>query len=166
MLQRQVNRAAFIWMMGYSAFCYAATSSFADELAIYDWISLLCAAGAGLFGGLGRTIFTLAREGAFVGNPKMLILKDLVVAVIGGMVAFLIIEAYNYLASVITFTSLPVVAMGLRSILILWAGFSRGRWFGVIDRLATDVITRASTKIRGGVGSDAPPSVAAPLGEK
>lgn len=164
-MQRRVNQAFFLWLACYSALCYANTTLVQDVLA-YDWMSLLFAAAAGLLGGAARTIFTLVSERALVGNVKTLLLKDLIVAIFGGAVAYIAIQGYNSGASAITLVKLPIIVQDLRILLILWAGFSRGRWFGVLDRFAADAIANASSRLRGGAGPDAPPSVAAPLGEK
>lgn len=164
-MQRHVNVALFIWLACYSALCYANTT-FAQDILAYDWMSLLFAAAAGLLGGAARTIFTLVSERALVGNVKTLLLKDLVVAVFGGALMYLAIQGYNSAAASITLVKMPTVVQDLRVLLILWAGFSRGRWLGVLDRFAAAAIANASSKLRGGAGGDSPPSVAAPLGDK
>lgn len=163
-MQRRVNQAFFLWLACYSALCYANTTLVQDVLA-YDWMSLLFAAAAGLLGGAARTIFTLVSERALVGNVKTLLMKDLAVAIFGGAIMYIAIQGYNSGAAAITLVKLPTIVQDLRILLILWAGFSRGRWLGVLDRFAADAIANASSKLRGGA-PDSPPSVAAPLGEK
>lgn len=162
---RQINRALLAWLACYSALCYANTT-FAEDVAAYDWMSLVFAAAAGLLGGAARTIFTLVSERAIVGNVKTLLLKDLVVAILGGAIMYLAIQGYNSAASAITMISLPGITRDLRVLFIVGAGFSRGRWFGVLDRFASDAIANASSKLRGGAPQDPPPAVAAPRGDK
>jgi hypothetical protein len=61
--------------------------------------------------------------------------------------------------------TLPQIARDFRILIIVVAGASRGRWLGVVDRLATDAIANARQKLRGGV-PEAPSSATVPLGEK
>lgn len=164
-MQRRVNQALFLWVACYSALCYANTTLVQDVMA-YDWMSLLFATAAGLLGGAARTILSLVSERALVGNVKTLLFKDLVVALFGGFFMYLGIQGYNSLASSLTLVKLPAVVQDLRILLILWAGFSRGRWLGTVDRFAADLIANASSKLRGGAPPESPPSIAAPLGEK
>lgn len=165
-MQRPVNVAIYLWIVCYTALSHASTS-FAQDVIAYDWLSLIFAASAGLLGGAARTIFTLVSERALVGNVKALLLKDLVVALIGGAAMYLAIQGYNAAAGAMgDFLKLPTIVHDLRVLLILWAGFSRGRWLGVLDRFASDAIANASSRLRGGAPVDPPPSVAAPLGDK
>ncbi|MDP9902603.1 hypothetical protein [Variovorax ginsengisoli] len=164
-MQRTINGLLFAWLACYSALCWA-NNTLAQDLIAYDWMSLAFAAAAGLLGGAARTIFTLVSERALVGNVRTLLLKDLVVALIGGAAMYLAIQGYNSWASAIPYITLPPIARDLRVLLIVGAGFSRGRWFGVLDRLASDAIANASGKLRGSAAPDAPPSVAAPQLDK
>lgn len=164
-MQRTVNRAFIGWLACYSALCYA-NNTLAQDLMVYDWMSLVFAAAAGLLGGAARTIFTLVSERAIVGNVKTLLLKDLVVAVIGGAAMYLAIQGYNSAVGAMTIVSLPPIARDLRVLFIVGAGFSRGKWFGTLDRFASDAIANASSKLRGGAPADPPASVALPSGEQ
>ena len=164
-MQRAVNRALFAWLACYSALCYA-QNTLAQDLIAYDWMSLVFAAAAGLLGGAARTIFTLVSERAIVGNVKTLLLKDLVVAVIGGAAMYLAIQGYNSAVGVMTIIALPPIARDLRVLLIVGAGFSRGKWFGTLDRFASDAIANASSKLRGGAPPEPPASVALPSGDQ
>lgn len=156
-----VNRLAGLWLMCFCALSYASTTTFAQDVAAYDWTSLLLAGAAGLLGGAGRTLLTLVSEKAFVGNLRWVLLKDLVVALIGGGFAYLCIQGYNDWARTLSIVSLPQVDRGFRVLIIVLAGASRGRWLGVVDRLAADAIANARQKLRGGVPSDEPPITAA-----
>jgi hypothetical protein len=135
---------------------------FAEDVRTYDWQSLFFAALAGLVGGAVRWVVTNLDRGSLVGNQKMLLLKDLVVAIMGGAAVFLVLEAYNVIAE---WAHLLTVSHGLRVLPIAYAGFSRGRWMGVLDRFASDAIARASAQLRGGAPADPPPVVAPPAGE-
>lgn len=162
-----VNRLLGLWLMCFCALSYAATTSFAQDVAAYDWTSLLLAGAAGLLGGAGRTLLTLVSEKAFVGNLRWVLLKDLVVALIGGGFAYLCIQGYNDWARTLSIVSLPQVDRGFRVLIIVLAGASRGRWLGVVDRFAADAIANARQKLRGGAPSgDTPITSAVPLEPK
>jgi hypothetical protein len=153
-----------IWLSLYTALCRAQTS-FAEDVAAYDFLSLLFAMAAGLLGGAARTILTLASEKQLVGNVKMVLLKDLVVALFGGGMAYLLIQGFNSVAHSLTVVALPTITRDLRVLLVVGAGFSRGRWMGVVDKLATGAIVKAQKRL-GIEGTEFAASQAAPLTEK
>ncbi|MGJ7497450.1 hypothetical protein ACSFA8_20580 [Variovorax sp. RT4R15] len=163
-MQRTTSCLLVAWLLCYSALSYAA-STLVDDVAQYDWASLLCALAAGLLGGAGRTILTLVGEKEIVGNIRLVLMKDLVVAMIGGGFAYIAIQGYNSVAGAVTIVSLPAIARDFRILVIVVAGASRGRWLGVVDRFATDAIANARQKMRGGAAED-PPSITAPLESK
>lgn len=163
-MQKMTSRLIAVWLLCYSALSYAASSLFQD-VAQYDYASLLTAFAAGLLGGAGRTILTLVSDKEFVGNIRMVLIKDLVVAMIGGGAAYILIQGYNTVAASMTIVSLPPIARDFRILIIVFAGASRGRWLGVIDRFTTDAIANARQKLRGGA-PEPPPSVTAPLGDQ
>ena len=146
----------FVWLCCYSALTWANTT-FAQDIIAYDYASLFFAALAGLLGGAGRTIVTLTSPGTPVGNVRMLLLKDLVVALVGGAVVFVVIQGWNSIADRIGWF---VFARDFRILLIVAAGYSRGRWFGVLDKMATNAIANVSEKVLG--GATAPPVVSVP----
>lgn len=160
-MQKATSRLLVAWLLCYSALTYAA-SSLVQDVAQYDWASLLCALAAGLLGGAGRTILTLVSDKEFVGNIRLVLMKDLVVAMIGGGFAYIAIQGYNSVAATATIVSLPQIARDFRILIIVVAGASRGRWLGVVDRFTTDAIANARQKLRGGA-PEPPPSVTAPL---
>jgi hypothetical protein len=80
----------------------------------------------------------------------------------GGTAVLLVLEAYNVIAE---WVHLLTVTHGLRVLPIAYAGFSRGRWMGVLDRFASDAVARASAKLRGSAPADPPPVVAPATGE-
>lgn len=165
-MQRMINRLVGLWLMCFCMLSYAASTTFAQDVAAYDWTSLLLAGAAGLLGGAGRTLLTLVSEKQFVGNLRWVLLKDLVVALIGGGFAYLCIQGYNDWSSSLSIVSLPPIGRGFRVLIIVLAGASRGRWLGVIDRLTADAIANARQKLRGGAPMDDQPITAAvPLGK-
>jgi len=153
--------AALAWLCSYNTLIWASTS-FAQDIHNYDWMSLLLAAAAGLLGGAGRTILTLVSPRALVGNVPVLLLKDLVVALVGGAVVYMIIQGYNSWAGSLTYFNLPPITRDFRVLLIVLAGGSRGRWLGVVDRFATDAIANARKKLGAGIAADLPSVAAAP----
>ena len=163
----KINHLIFAWLASYSALCYA-QSTFAQDVVAYDWLSLSFALVAGLLGGAARTILTLVSDKQLVGNVRLVLLKDLVVALFGGGVAYLFVQGYNSWSGSLTSVELPSITRDFRVLIIVAAGFSRGRWLGVVDRFTTDAIANASHKLRGAAPID-PPMVGtepAPLGEK
>lgn len=155
-----INRALIAWLCCYSGLTWASTS-YAQDILSFDYMSLIFAAASGLLGGAARTIITMISPRALVGNVKILLLKDLIVALFGGAVIYMVIQGYNSWVSSMTIVNLPPIARDLRVLFVVAAGYSRGKWFGVVDRFATDAIANASSKIRGGAPED-PPAAAAP----
>ena len=164
-MRRYGNALLALWLLVFSLVSYAANRTFAEDIAVYDWTSLLLAGAAGLLGGTGRTLLTLVSEKQTVGSLKFVLLKDLVVALIGGGFAYLLVTGYNDWTASLTTMSLPTIDRGFRVLIIVLAGASRGRWLGVVDKLATDALSNARQKLRGGA-PEPPPTLPSPLGEK
>ncbi len=157
-----------LWLVLYSALARAANASLFEDVIGYDFASLYIAFACGLMGGAGRTLITLCTRTRLVGNVRFVLLKDMVVALIGGGFTYLLIQGYNSLVSGMTLVSLPPVISDLRVALIVIAGASRGRWLGAIDRAASDVLDNVRLRLRGNIEDpprDPPSSVASPLGE-
>lgn len=159
------NHLLSLWLLSYGTLSYAATT-FAQDVAAYDWLSLIFAALAGLLGGVGRTILTLMSDRQFVGNLRWLLVKDLIVALIGGGFAYLCVEGYNDWTAGLSIVHLPRIDRGFRVLIVVLAGASRGRWLGVIDRLATAAIDNARHRLRGNAAAEPPTSAAVPLESK
>ncbi len=152
------SRLILVWIASFHGLVWASTT-FAQDVAAYDWLSLVFALAAGLLGGAGRTVLTLVSQTTVVGNTRVLLLKDLVVALIGGGVAYLCLQGWNSFAGAFSLVALPVVTRDLRVLIILAAGYSRGRWLGLVDRLASEVIDTARAKLRQGTNDvPAPPA--------
>lgn len=165
-MRKNLEPYFFLWLTAFSALAYAQTT-LAQDLAAYDWASLILAFAAGLVGGAGRTLLTLASGQQLVGNVRLVLLKDLVVAVIGGAFAFLCIQGYNSFVAGWSDWTMPLVTRDFRVLIIVLAGASRGRWLGVLDRLAADAIANARHKLRGAASPEEPPStVPSPLGDR
>ena len=156
-----INRALIAWLGCYSTLTWASTT-YAQDILAFDWMSLLFAAASGLLGGAARTIVTMISPKALVGNVKVLLAKDLIVALLGGAVVYMLIQGYNSWASSLTIVTLPPIARDLRVLLVVAAGYSRGRWLGVVDRFATNAIANATQKALGGAAEPPPPVVASP----
>jgi hypothetical protein len=156
-----INRALVAWVCCYSTLTWASTT-YAQDILAFDWMSLVFAAASGLLGGAARTIITMISPRALVGNVKVLLMKDLVVALVGGAVVYMIIQGYNAWAGSLSLITLPPVARDLRVLLVVAAGYSRGRWLGVVDRLATNALANFQAKLPGGSAAIDPPVAAAP----
>jgi hypothetical protein len=149
------SRLVALWFLAsYAGLVYAA--SFAQDVRDFDYASLGLAAVAGLLGGAGRSLISLLSETRPVFSIWPEVLKDLIVALIGGGLVFLCIAAYNGTAANGTFLGMtfPMCASELRLLLILWAGASRGKWLGTLDEFAADAIANARQRLRGGAPVD------------
>jgi len=154
--QKLVNSLLLLWLCCYSGLLYAAAGmTTAQELMQYDWQSFFMAALAGLLGGFLRTILTLASEKRVVLDILRESWKDCLVAVVGGGIVYLILQALSSL-------NYFVIPRDVRILLIVGAGFSRGRWLGIVEKGANDLVARGRGIVRG----DTPPAtVPAPLGK-
>lgn len=156
-----INKLAAAWLCCYTAVCYANTSLFSD-LSAFDWVSLLCAAAAGMLGGAARTILALVGEKVYVGSLKFVLVKDMVVALIGGAFFYMLVQGYNELTDSLKIVSLPYITRDLRILVIVCAGASGGKWLGFVDRGVSDAIATARKRF-GVVPTDSPASITAPL---
>jgi hypothetical protein len=118
----------------------AAESSFANDIAEYDLHSLLWAMVMSLLGGALRTIFTLATDNRVVRSFWVETVKDSVVAIIAGILAYVVLEAFK------AFKVLPV-AGDVRLAIILFAGWSRMSFFGWLNRLGMRVTDSVNDRI-------------------
>lgn len=162
MKKQHINILVTVWLACYTGLAWAATSLRAD-LKDFDYWSLLLAAAAGLVGGAGRTLISLMSENRPLFDIRYEVLKDIIVACIGGAVAYGFIQGYNYFGALQPFgLKLPVIGGDLRIIIIVVVGASRGKWMRTADQFTMDIVDNARRKLRGGVPVD-PPSVTAPL---
>lgn len=164
-MRRYANALLATWLLLFSLVSYAANQTFAEYMAVYDWPSLLLAGACGLLGGAGRTLMTQMSEQQVITKWRFILMKDLVVAMFGGTLAFLCIDGYNSWAASLTSMTMPTIDRGFRVLIIVLAGASRGRWLGVVDKLTSDALANASQKIRGGAPKE-PATLPAPLSDK
>ena len=155
---RLINVMCVAWLAGYTTLVSAAGNTFAQDVLGYDYMSLAFAAAAGLFGGAARTIFTLASDKLVVLSIWREFLKDAVVAVVGGAVAYVVVQGLNGLDWV-------HVPRDLRMLIVVGAGWSRGKWFGTLNRATENLVDNVMQKARGGA-PEGPSSATVPLGEK
>lgn len=160
MKSRQSARGAAalcVWLASWTALlCWAATENPKDLLS-YDWPSAGQAALAGLLGGILQTVLQLARRGALVVDVLRQAVQDLVFAVGGGIVVYVIIQGISSVGWV-------DVPRDMRILLIAGVGYSRGAWIALVAAGASDVTARGRKILRG--DADNVPSVVAPLEEK
>lgn len=157
---RRVETLVFVYLACWTALAHANTT-LVDDLVAYDFASLAVSLGAGLFGGLGRTLIALLRRATLVGDTKFLLLRDLGVSAVCGAIVYVVIQGYNETAS--TWWDFPRIGKDTRLLLLLAAGYAPNWAFAAIRRGADGVVQRAHKAIR---GTDAPISEVAPLGEK
>jgi hypothetical protein len=126
----------------------AATSaaSLAHDIHTFDLESLAWAVVMSLMGGGLRTIFTLATDATVVVSFGREMLKDAVVAMIAGALAYIVVEAFG------AFKVMPV-APEVRFAIIVFAGWSRLSFFGWLNRLGTQVTESVGAKIQGAIST-------------
>ncbi len=147
---------AVAWVAAYSAAAYAFTR-YSQDMKGFDYESLLWALSAALIGAAAQTIFRLASDEAIVLSLFRTICKDAAIAVVGGGIVYLVLQAVaSYWPALIT--------KELRMLAIVYAGFSRGRWNSWIERWVDSGAANINARIR---GSQQPPSrpttITAPL---
>lgn len=160
---RSIRLLAVLWVATCSAMVYAGAlvPSLSTELTGYDWSSILFAGGFGLMGGIGATIVRLMSTKVFVLYPWRQLLRDLVVAMIGGAVVYVI---FLWLQTV----SPSIFNKELRMIAIIIAGASQGRWRDVVSRFAVDGVAAGFARVFPSSGKADPPptSIQAPISDK
>lgn len=157
---RFIEFAVLVWLIGWTALAHANTS-LTEDFATYDYASLGISLGAGLFGGLGRTLLALLRRATLVGDTKFLLLRDLCVSAICGAIVYVLIQGYNELPA--QWTALPKIGKDMRLLLLLAGGYAPNWAFSAIRKGADEVVSRAHKAIR---GDDDPITQTAPLGDK
>lgn len=152
-----VQVLAGLWLMSYTALVYAASLS--QVVRSFDFESLGIAALVALIGGGTRTILTLASGTIIVLAAIREAIRDSVVAVIGGVVTYLLM-----MLATAVFPDNGVTTLGwVQLVMIAAAGYSKGRWRSIIGDFISDYITRQRVKLRGGEPIEPPSSVRAPL---
>lgn len=149
-----VNVLMFAWLAVLTRFAYAA--SFAQEVRLFDYESLLTAALGGLFGGALKTIFTLANDNRAVFLVIKEARKDLVISFLAG--------GFVYLVMIMVESKWPgMVTREIRFGGVLIAGWAGTAVFSWATRLARERLERTATGLRNGVPIDPPTSAAVPL---
>ncbi|SIQ99508.1 hypothetical protein [Pseudacidovorax sp. RU35E] len=146
-----VNVAMCICFYALARFASAAT--FAQEVYMWDYESLVTAAVGGLFGGVFKTIFTLANDNRAV----FLVLKesrrDLVTALLAGLAV--------YVLMIMVESKWPgTVTRELRFGGVLIAGWMGNAFFTWVRTLAKAKLDQQAGRLRAGVPLDEPPSSA------
>lgn len=141
-----------LWLLCYAGLAMA-TPSFAQDIRTLDFESIMWAGAAGVLGGALRTILTLASERKAVYNIPLEALKDLIVALIAGLVAYIALQGVGSVMT--TYWTISPIPKDLRLLIIVGAGWARMGFFGRLDRLTQAAINRAEKQIHGG---DEPPS--------
>lgn len=155
---QSVSLLVFLWLWSYTNLLYAVTlGPFSEDVHGFDFESLAYAAAAGLLGGAGRTIYSLASDKVLVGSLWREGFKDGIIAILGGVVAFVIVTYLaNFWPSIFTREG--------RMILIVLAGASRGKWANALGDLIGDALGNLRGRVRGGP-KDPPASTSMPLEE-
>ena len=156
---RLVSVFVLLWLAAYAGLVHAA--SLTQDLATFDYVSLLVAGAAGLLGALLRTILTLAQEKYLVIDVLKQARRDFVIGFIGGLMTYGVIQGLSSWGIV-------TVPRDMRILIIVAAGFSRGAWLPVMKGGAQDLVDAGRAKLRMGAppSADDAPSVVALLEPK
>lgn len=156
---KSVSFLILLWLWSYTKLVSAAAlGPFSADVQDYDFESLLYAAATGLLGAAGRTIYALASDRVIVGSLWRQTLKDMVIASLGGMVAFALVTfCAPYAPSILTREA--------RMLIIVGVGASGGRWVNWTGDLVDAWVSRWMSKARGGAApaEPSPPSAVVPL---
>lgn len=160
-----VSVLTLVWLIVFTKLVYAASGlpPFSQDFLGFDFESMLYAAGAGLLGGAGRTIYSLASEKVLVGSLWREGTKDAILSLLCGVVAWAIVTtAANFWPGL--FTS------WVRMLIIVWAGTLRGRLFNLLGDWISDGLSALKTRAINGVRGtpipipvDPQPSAVVPL---
>lgn len=133
-----------------------AQDSFAKDVRGYDVESLGWAVVMSLLGGALRTIFTLATDDHIVSSFGRETVKDGVVAMIAGALAYIVLEAFS------SAKVLPV-ASEIRFAVIVFAGWSRMSFFGWLNKLGTRATEAVNERVAEVISSKSAPKPPAPI---
>ena len=156
---KSVSFLILLWLWSYTKLVSAAAlGPFSEDVQGYDFESLLYAAATGLLGAAGRTIYALASDRVIVGSLWRQTLKDMVIASLGGMVAF------GFVTFCAPFAP-SILTREARMLIIVAVGASGGRWVNWTGDLVDAWVARWMTKARGGAApvEPPPPSAIVPL---
>jgi hypothetical protein len=148
-----INRLVPLWLVCYAGLAMAAPS-FAQDMKTLDVESVVWAGAAGMLGGALRTILTLASTRSAVYNIAQEAFKDMVVALLAGLAAYVVVQGTG--AVMTTYWSMSPIPRDLRLLVIIGAGWTRLGFFGRLDRLTKSAISRVERQING--GQEQPPS--------
>ena len=148
---------ALAWLPAYTGLVMAAPTTFAQDVYGFDYESLAWAAAAGLMGGMWRTVFYLGSDNVAVVFLWRQMLKDVILALASGAFAYLFVSAAA--------TRWPdIFSREVRMVVIVLAGYSRGKWREWMFQWAADWFAGQRAKARGGAAVAPPDPPSAPLG--
>ena len=132
-----------------------AQESLASDVRSYDLESRLWAVIIALMGGALGTHFTLATDATLIVSYTREILKDAVVAMIAGALAYIALQALNSF----TFIHIPSEA---RFAVIVFAGWSRLAFFGWLNKFGTRVTETVEQRVINALNSGSLPTTQTP----
>lgn len=149
-----VNFLMLLWLCAVTRVACAAT--FAQEVRLFDYESLLTAAIGGLCGGAFKTIFSLANDNRAVFLVLKEARRDLVISFLAG--------GFVYVVMIMVESKWPgMVTREIRFGGVLIAGWAGTAVFTWAMRLSRARLDRAAADLRNGVPPDPPTSAAVPL---
>ena len=143
----QLNRLVAIWLACYATLSWAGTT-LAQDVRAYDWESLAWAGAAGLLGGLGRFILSLASDRNVVLRVPPGWWRDALTSIIAGLVGYVVVQGAA--AVVVAYWSASGIPRDARTLILVGAGWMGLRFFGRLDELGTAAAARLNKQISAG----------------
>lgn len=121
---------------------YAATSKAVDFIVGYDYMSILFGIGISVGASFCRTAYMLAVEDVVIINSKTEIIKDLVVASLGGLIATICIRAGMGIPTV-----KDIWTVDMSILFLFWAGWSRNAFFLWLASFSQKIATAFQSRV-------------------
>ncbi len=143
----QLNRLVAVWLACYATLSWAGTT-LAQDVRAYDWESLAWAGAAGLLGGVGRFILSLASDRDVVLRIPPGWWRGVLASVLAGLAGYVVVQGGS--AFVQTYLGMQGVPRDVRTMILVVAGWMGLRFFGQLDEMGAAVATRIGKQIGAG----------------
>ena len=142
-----LNKLVAIWLTCYATLSWASTS-LSQDIRSYDYESFLWAGAAGLLGGVGRFILTMASTQRVVLRVPKESWQDAVTSIIAGWAGYVVVQGASSL--IVAYWSAAGVPRDARTLILVGAGWLGLRFFGKLDDLGTAAVQGLQKKVNDG----------------
>ena len=143
----QLNRLVAVWLACYATLSWAGTT-LSQDVRAYDWESLAWAGAAGLLGGVGRFILSLASDQNVVLRIPPGWWRGVLASVLAGLAGYVVVQGAA--AVVVAYWSPSGIPRDARTLILVGAGWMGLRFFGQLDVMGAAVATRIGKQISAG----------------